>query len=571
MKKADAIAYLKRVIDEKIRHKDYKRVTELAELYRTLYTGEGLGAIIKKMYKIDVPEEQITSIIPPVLKSTQYPFNKVFRVKPVERLIDYDSNSSEDRSTELNRFVATFWGGLSLEEYLQHVLIEYGYIDPNAWIVTEFKPFNAINEKAKPYPFLVLSHEAIDYEIDNGEVNYLIVYQKVDDRDRYTMYLKDETIVFQETENKNDTKIAGRYYNLEEYYPKAGQVPAQRIGYIPDLKTRGRTFVSMFDKIVPFLLKIVKIDYEGDVSLGDLAFPKRYEYVERCKDPDCFKGKTPTGENCKVCGGTGEIGIHRTATDIRTFRMPSDKDEFMDLRGMTFTDFPPVEGLRFQQEVKNALKSQAMSLMFNADIFDKTEVTATATEKNLMRDNLNDAVYPLALNYERTFIKQVQLIAVLTDNDESLIVNLILPKDFKFKSLAELMGDLEAARRAKAAITTISAIEDDINEMLYSERPDELRKIRIKNAINPFYGYTEEMIRVIIAQRETTKHNIVLFANLESIMSELEIENEKPWIYDMAMAKIMDLVKAKVEVYMLLIESEKPEPVKYEMPFNEDE
>ena len=100
-------------------------------------------------------------------------------------------------------------------------------------------------------------------------------------------------------------------------------------------------------------------------------------------------------------------------------------------------------------------------------------------------------------------------------------------------------------------------IEDDINEILYSDRPGELKEIRVKNNINPFRGYSEANIRFIISQGNTTLYNRTLWENIESIFQELERENENPWIYDMDEKLITEKVKAKTEEYIDRIASEK--------------
>jgi hypothetical protein len=561
-------AYLKKVIETNYRHSDYERVVELAEMYSKFYTGEGLESFIKDIYKLEVPPEQITSIIPPILKSTEYPFNKVFRVKPVMRKIDFEGDDVEDRIIRLEDDISKYYEQRSLEHYLQQVLIEYNYLDPNAWIVTEFDPFDPKKEKAKPYPFLVLSSEAIDYKLNNGVPLYLTVKQVIDNKDRYTLYLPNDTLVYQQTDTGED--IGGKKFTYSEFKPKGGSVPAVRIGAKKDIKTRGRTFVSLFDKVVPFLKKIIKVDYEGDMSMGDLAFPKRYEYVDDCTNTGCNAGIMPDGNVCPVCNGTGKSQAHRTATDIREFILPRDKDDLLPLNNMTFTDFPPVEGLRLQQEIKDKWKNQVFSFMFNAEIFDKTQVTATATEKNIQMDNLNDAVMPVATLYEKVWESIVKQIAVFTDNSTGLLVSLVLPSDFKFKTLTELMSELSAARQANASIPTIAAIEDDINDMLYSDRPDELNKIRIKNSLNPFMGYTEEMVRVIISQGLTTKLNEVLYSNLESIMNELELEYLDHWIYDLNIEKINELVRAKAQEMIDKMAAEKPKVEPFN-PFKDED
>ena len=102
----------------------------------------------------------------------------------------------------------------------------------------------------------------------------------------------------------------------------------------------------------------------------------------------------------------------------------------------------------------------------------------------------------------------------------------MLPNDFKWKSLQELMADLKMAKDAGASTSTISAIEDDINEILYLDRPEILKEIRIKNLINPFRGYSESDIRFIISQGNVPLYNRTLWENFESIFQDLEAENQ---------------------------------------------
>jgi len=77
--------------------------------------------------------------------------------------------------------------------------------------------------------------------------------------------------------------------------------------------------------------------------------------------------------------------------------------------------------------------------------------------------------------------------------------------------------------------------------------------------INPFRGYDESNIRLLISQNKTTEYNATLWANLESIFNELELED--PEIYDMDYKVIIERVKAKTMEYINQITAEKPEPI----------
>ena len=119
------------------------------------------------------------------------------------------------------------------------------------------------------------------------------------------------------------------------------------------------------------------------------------------------------------------------------------------------------------------------------------------------------------------------------------------------------MDELQKAKTAAASTSTIAAIEDDINEILYSDRPESLKEMRIKNQINPFRGYSEANIRFIISQGNVPKYQRTLWENLESIFQDLEVENQDPWLYDLAYDLIVKKVKVKTAEYMALIDGEK--------------
>ena len=122
------------------------------------------------------------------------------------------------------------------------------------------------------------------------------------------------------------------------------------------------------------------------------------------------------------------------------------------------------------------------------------------------------------------------------------------------------MTELQTAKNADASTSTIAAIEDDINELLYADRPEELKIIRIKNSINPFRGYSEENVRLLISQGMTTRYNQILWGNLESIFNELEQENQNPWLYDLSYSVILEKVSAKVLQYMAIMDAELTPP-----------
>lgn len=578
MDKVKGLEVLTGIVDKETYHQDYVRVTEIAEKYYQLKTGDGIEDLLKKIEKRTSDEEfqQIKdiyrSIIPATLNSTKLPFQKAARKPPIVRMIDFESQV-EGKKTELEEYINTYWGDKSLEKYLEYAFIDYNYIDPNAFLITEFNEFDPNTEKASPYPFVADSKQAIMFEYINEILEYLVVRLPIKfmdgttERDgvKYTMYLGMDTIVLSQVAGKvssegNDViEIKDKYFEVIYFEPKNEKVPAIRFGFIRDEQTKGRTFVSVFHSVIGFLEKTLKIDSELDLSCAMVAFPQRFGYRSPCKNQACNKGTLLDGKECPACHGTGWEEAHKGTQDITYLTLPRNptNTDLVDLNNLLVYKYPPIDLLTFQKEYLEYLKQTAYELMFNVDRFTRSQVAITATESVQGQDNMNDTLYPFARHYSSVWEFVVRDIATFTDLREGLEVQHKFPNDFKFKTLAELMTELKMAKDAGASTSTISAIEDDINEILYSDRPGSLKEMRIKNQINPFRGYSEANIRFIISQGNTTQYNRTLWENLESIFQELEQENEKPWFYDLEMSKILQKVQDKTNEYILKISGEK--------------
>ncbi len=570
MTKQEGLLKLTEIIRGNLTHRDYKRVTELADTYYKMVSGDGVADLLRRIVKRETEEEfemrkTITnSIIPPTLASTKLPFQKTVRTKPKKRDISWGDKDDQKRKDEFEQFISHYWGDASLEKFFEYAFVDYNYIDPNAFLITEFDSFNPAKEKAKPYPFIATSEQCVMFEMKNNILEYLVVKLPIKykteageaDGFKYTMYLGMDTITFTQVES-GGVEIEKKHYEVQYFTPKNTKVPARRFGYKRDAETQGRTFVSVFHDVIPYLNKTLKIDSELDLSTAMTAFPQRFEYVTPCNE--CGgSGMLKDGHTCGVCKGSGREPVHNSTMDVITLDLPRNKEEMIDLENMLVYKSPPIDLLTFQKDYINELRANVFLMMFNKELLDKSEVAATATEKVLDLDNLNDTLNPFARSLSTMWEFVVRDIATYTDFAKDLFVEHSYPEDFKFKSMSELMRELREAKDANASTSTIAKIEDDINEKLYADQPYDLKVIRIKNSFNPFRGYKEETINLLISQNLTTKYNATLYANLESIFNELE--QEIPDLYEMSYQVILEKVKEKVALYMEQMEGEKPKP-----------
>ncbi len=584
MNKDEGLLQLTKIVTDNITHQDYKRVTELADKYYKMVSGDDISELLHRITRRETEEEYemrkliTNSVIPPTLASTKLPFQKTVRTKAKKRIIKWDAKDDEKKKAEFEKFLQSYWGDSSLEKFLEYAFVDYNYIDPNAFLITEFDEFDNLREKAKPYPFIATSAQCVMFEIKNNILEYLVVKlpikfreSKTDEREsdgvKYTIYLGEDTITFTQVSRAvviPDDKIelidiGPVTYQIGYFEPKNDKVPARRFGYKRDAETQGRTFVSCFHDIIPYLNKTLKIDSELDLTAAMCAFPQRFAYVAPCKN--CNKGKMPDGKTCDVCNGSGKEPFHNSTMDVITLDLPRDPiaSELVSLESLLVYKSPPVELLTWQKDYINELRANVFLMMFNKELYTKDEVAATATEKVLEIDNLNDTLRPFAQSLSTMWEFIVRDIATFTDFGKGIYVEHLYPEDFKFKSMSEMMIELQSAKTANASTSTIAKIEDDINEKLYADQPEDLKIIRIKNSFNPFRGYKEETIDLLISQGLTTRFNSVLYANLESIFNELEQENEN--LYELKYQLILEKVKAKVIEYMATMDKEgAPEP-----------
>jgi len=283
------------------------------------------------------------------------------------------------------------------------------------------------------------------------------------------------------------------------------------------------------------------------------AFPQKFQYVNKCpglNDLGCDGGKTTAGLVCGSCKGTG-MSVHTSAQDAVVIRIPKDKEDMMNLEQMVHYEYPPIDLLKFQDQFIFELKNEAKQAVFNSEIFVKASIEKTATEVDYSYESVYDTLFPYAKNYTSIYKHIAKVSAAYVDVTD-LIVEYKFPKDFKFKTVQDLLNELKLANDSSAPGYIKQELSNDIAAQQYVDKPEELKRIIAKQKFYPFPDKNFAEISFIISNDLTSDYNKFLYANFDNIFLKLEAEAEKSqlYFYDLAPEKQSELVKKAVEDLM---------------------
>jgi len=551
-------------------------------------TGDGLDEELRQFVKRESKEDfeqrvNITKhIIPSVVSNLTAPERKVPRSNGMVRTVTY-GEAEKDKTKDLEKILAKFWGNKSFDDWMATRWLELNDIDPNAFVVFEWKDFDSDAEKLQPYPYEVNSHQAIMFEYINNILKYL-----VDCREgRYTMYLENETILLTKIEPKDVTRtveiiekdqditdlqiqvieetglvsINDVIYSITIPSPshESGRVPAMRVGYKRDAETNGDTYVSPYNDAMPYLDKTLKANSELDLTMALHAFPQKIVTTRPCINTECNGGQVFNKEGeittCKTCDGGG-LMIHKSAQDIIMVKAAQNADEQFQLDNMVMYVTPDIDLLKFQDEYIDELTIECQRAMYNSDIFTKEEVSTTATEKVIELDNIYDTLYPLSVDYAKDWKYGVDTIAILVDMFKGLVAVMSFSKDFKFKSKDDLLDDRKKALDAGSPDSILRDLDDDYMRISTTDNPIEYARYKTMQYFDPFSGKND--VETIAAKTSGTvpKSVIVLDDNYGWIFDNLETKN--PEFFLMTRDKQRELIEKAVEEIIKELDSQQP-------------
>jgi len=564
MDKDNAIGLIIKLIKDgkKSYHEWYDRCVNYAKLSTQLITGEGMDDLLKRFVRRESSDEfnqrktitqHITTAVTKNLIDVQY---KVPRSSGIKKFIIYEDNYKNNIG-KLQQIMQDYWGDNSLDNYTDNRFIELSNIDPNSFTAIEFE-YDEEKKVNQAYPLEIYSHEAIYYPYEKNKLTHLVCKKN----NNYTLYAAQFNVSFIEIEEnsiKNKAELfeidGKRYftynqkiYLIEIYEHGLPTIPAYRNGYVRDLYTNGQTFINAINSAYPFLLKSIKANSELDLTMALVAYPQKIMYAQPCDNPECYNGKLQDGKSiCPSCKGTG-AKIPSSVQDAIILPIPKDVDNILTPDQIMSYKAPGVDILKWQNEYIEKLTEYCRRVVFNTDIFDKKEISETATGKRIDLDNVYDALYPQAKRYEKIWEFSVSTIAFYAGISKGLTADMIVGRDFKMLSKDDIISMIKRANDADVDFHISDILTNDLVELLYQDDEYQVKKYRTQKKFFPFPGKSPEEIQVILSGNYVIEQYAILYDYYSVIFNEIEIDmyNSEISFYELARNKQWEIIKKKI-------------------------
>ena len=154
-----------------------------------------------------------------------------------------------------------------------------------------------------------------------------------------------------------------------------------------------------------------------------------------------------------------------------------------------------------------------------------------------------DTLYPYARQFAAVWQFVVTGTAQIAQLDKDLTARLVIKRDFKLKSLDDLLTELDTVTKSGAGPAVRRNVQSDIARAMMVDEPSEYARWQVREQYNPFSGMSESEIMYLLSSDLVPRTKKVLYANLGSIFDELEAENVG--FYELEPTRQATLVKAK--------------------------
>lgn len=562
---AQAVMYA--TISEQLKHADYLRTIELMDMYTKYITGHNLESELIQfnpreelhMFEQRIRLSNLTA--PALLSSVMNPFYQVTRTDRIVKKIIPSVKGNTELISQIQEKINLFYGSDNeeggLDFWLKERFVELSFTDPNTFIVMEFDEFNRLIEHPTAYPFEVSADMAVNFEIENNNVDWLIAREeiqfyieptlkKTSKGFKYTIYCGAFNYVYRQVSGElavqtkdvaeNETVLTIKqgstdlFFAVSVYNVKMEDWQMFRIGYVRDLQTKGRTFVTPYHSAMCHLKSSIKDVSEFNVAKSAHVFPQKLQYVTSCDgepNDSCNKGRNTEGLICGACKGKG-VQVHTSSMDVITMPLPEDKsEEIIPLRDMIAYFTPPIELLDFMDKQVDKYEVKIHQAVFNSTVLVQKTVVATATEKEQDMQNVYNTLSKFATKASACYLNVAYAIALLMGVSDKVSFVYRFPADFKMKSRQTLYNELKTINESGAPSFVKQSVEDDLAEQIYQDDPEGLLRHKVKSNLAPFKGKSEAQIAALLSSPLVLDETKILWNYFEEVFKTAEQLNKK--------------------------------------------
>ena len=542
------------------RHKNFNHTVSKAKTYNQIVTGCDQGELVvsykpnespdQKAQRVEIYKTETTGCVHQVM--TQYDFVK--GAPRISESISFTRDVQKSVVSSLENDISAFYGGQTLQQYLETQARLYCQIDPNAWLlIVEREPSPTV-EQTKAIPIVITSDCALDFVSTGGITDYLVVcaytteqrwdasvvYSNPTQFVNYYGYEKSEVIAFVEANDKNPSYQAIKNPEQYEHQSVKGKTfcivrsvyttytftHAMRMGYTPDDKTKGVTYVGIFHPVEDKMKDLINAKSEYDLTRALHTFLKQYIFTDVCdytvKDETGFdrcNGGVLSYSNqpCPKCKGSG-VKAHTTTQDVIMVKRPShDEQSPVKLSEMVHYASMPFDIVNHQAQYIEKIKSDIPKIMFGVDLNARTSGMKTATEISNFFDSVYMVISAFAEKISQLYVFSVRCIAEIKGISEKVNVTHRYPKTFKMETMSELMTMRKLAEESGASGDTIWGIDLRISEIQNRDSPMELELQRIKHRYRPFKDISKTERTVLMADMPIDSDYKIMYNFLDVI------------------------------------------------------
>lgn len=513
-----------RVAAQGYRHRDYKHTMNVAKWCYQMNTGDDQKEILinfraKESAKQKKQRVTVTnSRTPQVANKVKSLYNEVHRTDDVIDNIHYGNDGAEfkQRIQDLSEEITSYHGKDSVRDFLTKKNSYYTFFDPNAWHIVEYERHDSETEI---YPFEITSAQAVDYNETRGILQYVVscIIRKFKQKDssgyvenrKYTLYAAGANIDIIEVPEKrtelegwkdpagytlaekdtNEKKKKQFFYKVFETPNK--HCPAKRFGFIPDPKTKGRTCLSPLHYSKKVFTRLIWRTSTLDISHALHGFYQKFMYAERCnhrtvienRSYECDGGYIGSSK-CEKCKGTGKR-IHLSDQDVVMFLLDGNRDKVDPLSNFVHYETIPTELIKEQREEVHEAISDALSTIFNENIFDKSILANTATGIHYNWRAVNNRLMDYG-DFDSAMYKfTILTVATIRGLDEGLQIDHGYPSDFKLESIQELLADRQTAVGAQSPAEVIFNLDVKVLSKQHRDNPEFIARFKAKEMFRP--------------------------------------------------------------------------------------